>query len=421
MANGAIFLGGAKGRLLPAAVVFQFFASAVGFYTLAWIALFFAAPALADSAGGLGWPLAALHLITLGVLTMTAIGASLQLLPVASRQPVAAVRWPYNLVWGLLNAGVLVLTLGMAQGRPNLLMAGAVGVAMALLAYSVLLIRNLIGARGMGLVVGHTWGAVAALAIMLASGLALSALYQGFVGIDRTSAILLHVSFAGYGFMGLLVMGFSYILVPMFALADNPNPRWSYLALLLALLALLGLLALAMAMLPERFFVLFIGLGASAFLLHVALMLHTLQRGMRRALGPSFVLVRLGWLALAASFGVALAREFGALAANGAALLGVLLVGGLLTLLLGILARIVPFLAAMHAASGRSRAPTASSLTAQRPLAIHFYCHISAMLLLLLAILAGSVGLVRASALLGLVAAVAYDVFFATAWRRMTS
>ncbi|MDP1537842.1 MAG: hypothetical protein Q8L95_11725, partial [Burkholderiales bacterium] len=109
-----------------------------------------------------------------------------------------------------------------------------------------------------------------------------------------------------------------------------------------------------------------------------------------------------------------------ALPVLGAGLFGVLLVGGLLTLLLGMLSRIVPFLASMHAAGGSRRAPTPSSLTAQRPLDLHFYCHVAAMLGLLAGVVLDSVWLVGASALVGVTGALAFGVFFVTAWRRMT-
>ena len=88
LAAGA-FIAGAASRLLPASIPFRFFGAAVAYHLLAWIVLFAGAQSVPRFAGGLGWPLAALHLVTLGVLAMTAIGASLQLLPVATRQPVA--------------------------------------------------------------------------------------------------------------------------------------------------------------------------------------------------------------------------------------------------------------------------------------------------------------------------------------------
>ena len=43
---------------------------------------------------------------------------------------------------------------------------------------------------------------------------------------DHGSIALVHFIVAVYGFMGLLVLGFSYILVPMFALSPAPPAAW---------------------------------------------------------------------------------------------------------------------------------------------------------------------------------------------------
>src|SRR5262249_6970888 len=64
----AAFLGEARGRLLPASIPLRFFGAAVLFHFLAWVALLAGAGATAGFAGGLGLPLAALHLVTLGIL-----------------------------------------------------------------------------------------------------------------------------------------------------------------------------------------------------------------------------------------------------------------------------------------------------------------------------------------------------------------
>lgn len=418
--SGANFLGGAKGRLLPAALIFRYFASAVFFHALAWIALFFAAPALITFGGGLGWPLAALHLITVGVLVMTAVATSLQLLPVASRQAVSAQQWPYDLVWTLLNLGVIALACGMAWQLPTWLLAGAAAVALALLIYLVLLLQNLRGARGMPLVLAHCWAAALSLLVLVGSGAALASAYSGFDLFERQTALTLHLTFGGYGFMGMLVLGFSYILVPMFALSSNPALRWSYLSLALALLALALVLLNVTEVLPASALTLAIVAAALALGIHVTLMLECLHSGMRQNLGQSFVLVRVGWLGLGASLAVALLGQFTTWFAAQPTLFGVLLIGGLLTFLLGVLSRIIPFLAAMHAATGQRRAPTPSGLTVQAALDLHFYSHLGALALLLLALILQSVWLARISALLGLAGAVSYGIFFVAAWRRMT-
>lgn len=423
MALAATFLGGAKGRLLAPLIPFRFFGTALLFQLLAWGVLLVAAEQVSQFQGGLGWPLAALHLVTLGVLVMTAMGASLQLLPVATRQAVPARRWPYDALWGGLTVGVVVLTLGMGLAWPSLLLAGALLTSAALLGYWVLLARNLRGAKGMVLVVTHGWAALLSLLVLLGSAWSLvgayQGAYQGVTGLARTSAMGLHVSFAAYGFMGMLVMGFSYILVPMFALSDNPSPRGAWLSLLLALLALGTAAMAAMAWLGGAAWATAAALGLGALMVHVGLMLRALRSGMRQGLGKPFVLVRMAWAALLASLLVALAREFDLLPQWGTAVFGVLLVGALLTLLMGVLSRIVPFLASMHAGAGKRRAPTPSSLTAQRPLDIHFYAHVGSMVVLLGACVLGSAWLVRLAATLGLAGACAFGVFFVIAWRRM--
>src|SRR5690606_226107 len=97
--SAGTFLAGATSRLLPASIPLRYFGAAAAFHLLAWVALLAGAADAPRFVGGLGWPLAALHLITLGVLAMTAIGASLQLLPVATRQAVHSTRWPAIIWW----------------------------------------------------------------------------------------------------------------------------------------------------------------------------------------------------------------------------------------------------------------------------------------------------------------------------------
>src|SRR5512134_1449579 len=98
---GASFALGASGRLLPLSLPMRFFGAAAVFHLLAWVALGAGAVQTPRFGGGIGWPLAALHAVTLGVLAMSAIGASLQLMPVATRQAlrshraVAALWWLY--------------------------------------------------------------------------------------------------------------------------------------------------------------------------------------------------------------------------------------------------------------------------------------------------------------------------------------
>ena len=124
MTLAATFLGGAKSRLLPASVPFRFFAAAVIFHGLMWLVLLVDAGDIIGFRGGPGPALAATHLLTLGVLTNTAIGAATQLLPVATRRALAAV-WPIKLVFWLTIPGFAILIAGMYLGGPLLMTTGA--------------------------------------------------------------------------------------------------------------------------------------------------------------------------------------------------------------------------------------------------------------------------------------------------------
>jgi len=418
LAAGA-FLAGATSRLLPASIPFCYFGAAVVFHLCAWLALLAGAGQLPRFSAGPGWPLAALHLVTLGVLVMTAIGASLQLLPVATRQPVRSTRWPAIICW-LYTPGVAAVALGMGRGVPLLLGLGAAAVTLALIAYAALLAINLYGARGMPGVVAHGWAALGCLLVVLATALSLALTWLGLPLLDHATAVALHIAFAAYGFMGLLALGLSYILVPMFALSAAPDERQSITscALVVAALALAALAAFGVA--PQLLRIVAITVGSAAVALHLRQMLGALRTGMRRELGRSFTLVRIGWVLLAVSLAAALALALDAPLPGGPTLFGLTLIGGwLLTFLLGILQRILPFLASMHAARGRLRPPTPSSLSADRPLAIHFACHLTALAGLALAVVTDSPTLAALAAGVGALGATAFAVFFLVLLRRM--
>lgn len=418
LAAGA-FLGGATSRLLPPSIPFRYFGAAVAYHVIAWLALLAGADVFPRFAGGLGWPLAALHFVTLGVLVMTAIGASLQLLPVATRQPLRSTRWP-ALIWWIYTPGVAAVALGMGIGAPALLAAGTLVVVAGLVAYAVLLARNLIGAKGLPAVVAHGWIALASLVVVVATALSLAGAYLGAAALAWSIALSLHVAFAAYGFMGMLALGLAYILVPMFALSQAPEDRWALASAGLGAVALILGAAAALGWATAATRAAAIIIAGTAVALHLWLMRAALRTGLRRELGRSFKLVRVAWVLLLASLvaGLGVALD---VPVDGAATLFVLLVipGWLLTFLLGLLQRIVPFLAAMHAGGRGKRLPTPSSLVAERPLAIHFVCHLTALVLLVVAVAADSPRAAGAAAIIGAAGATAFAAFFVIALKRM--
>lgn len=383
-----MFANVATSRLLPMSLPFRYFGAAAAFQVAAWALLLANAGELEGFAGGLGPVFGALHLVTLGVLAMAAIGATLQLLPVATRQAVRAL-WAVKLAWWLLVAGTALFACAAATYRVPWMGPGAMAVAAALGIYGVLLFQNLRRARGMRVVVAHGWAALACLVALAATGLALVARYEHGLALDHAAFRNAHLVLAAYGFMGLLAAGLSSFLLPMLAVAPPPPARRSYAVLALAVAAIV------LAVLGWTKAGALLGLAAAAG--HVWLMERSLRARLRAPLGTAFVLVRVSWACLLASL---------VLAALGGtpALFGLLLVPGwLLTFLLGVLQRIVPFLASVHALGGGG--PLASSLTPSRLLAAHAVLHLGA-----LALLVGGFAVPGAAA--GLAGALAYGAFF---------
>lgn len=415
---GGSFALGASGRLLPLSIPLRFFGAAAVFHGFAWLALALGAADVARWQGGIGWPLAALHAVTLGVLAMSAIGASLQLVPVATRQGLLSHR-AVALVWWLYTPGVAALVIAMALQRPAWIAPAALPVVAALALYGALLARNLVGARGMPGVLAMGWLAVIAFAVALASALTMVATWAGWAAWPRHGLLMLHIVGAVFGFMGLLALGLSNILVPMFTLGSVPADKVQLGIAALCAAALVLAVPVALGAWPQAALLAAVACALAAAGWHVASMRGVIRAGMRRELGGSFQLVRLGWAGLLATLVLAawwaLDPERAGLPA---ALLACAVAGWLMSFLFGILQRIVPFLVSMHLAGTARRAPAPSALTHERALTVHRACHGVALALLALAIGLDSAPLALAAAAAGGVGAIALAGFFFVVVRR---
>ena len=220
-----------QGRLLPASVPFRYFGAAAVFHCAAWLALYAGRESIPSQGGGFGPGLAALHLFTLGVLVMTAIGASLQLLPIATRQPVVSVR-AAKAVWWLLTPGVALLLALYARGYfapgdqaahhfwplAGFLLAGMNALFLAADLFNLYVTLELVGLAAVGLVASG--GGAAQL------GAALRYLFATLLG---SGAYLLGVALV-YGAYGTVSIE---LLLPLVD-ADVPRAVWFAAALMLA-------------------------------------------------------------------------------------------------------------------------------------------------------------------------------------------
>lgn len=408
----AVPLGGAAERLVHPAVPVVLFGFALFAHVLAWPLLGWAAPDVIAAVAGPGPALAAVHAVAVGVLLPTVVAAVLQILPVATVQPPPP-GWLGIAVAVPLMAGGVLLVGGFALGDLAMVQGGAVLAGFAVAVFSGLAAwltwRRRRGRQG------ETLMALAGFLALLLAAVVLAVLtaagYSLAVPLDPAAGARGHAVVILFGAMGLLVVGFSTLLLPMLAVADPPPPGSARPVLVLTLAGVLA----AVAGLPAA--AILCGLGAVA--LHVARMRRVLTASLRRRLGGEFRLVALSWLLLGLALLVALGVALEVLPPRLEGLVVLLaLHGWLLSLLTGVLQRILPFLASMHTVRACAKPVAVTRLVWGPPLAVHALCHAGALALAALGMIVESVPLVVAGAVLGTVAAVALAAFGLTVLAR---
>jgi hypothetical protein len=407
-------------RLLPEAIPLRFFGTAVVGQAAAWGAVIVVADAVPHYAGGPGPVAAAFHLLTVGVLLATAMGASLQMLPVALGQAAPAAGLCHA-IYALLLLGGVGLVAGFAVSAVEAIAFGAGAMAASAGLYIAALGGILRGAASLRLVRAHV---VAAL-VCLGSGVLLALLLAADYGLailpDHRTLAAVHMALMAYGFLGLLALGLSQILIPMFAIAEPAESRLPEAALAAAGTALAVAVAGLVAGLPAL-----VCLGAVLGLIaagcHVVETETLLARRMRRRLGGEFQLIRASWLMLMAALAAAAGLALDVLPDTAPALFGFLtLFGWLLGLVVGVQQRIMPFLGSMHVLRAGARPLAPTRLVNERCLQVHRWGHFAALGLVAAGILMANTAAVRLGGCAGLAGAVAYATFAVTVLRRARS
>ncbi len=333
-----------------------------------------------------GEALALTHALTLGFLAMVMLGALLQMLPVVAGVAVPASRRVAGTSHAALTLGTAALVGGFLSGATaafavalGLLVAGF---AVFVVAAAVSLVRAAGGATVRGIRL-----AVAALAVAVTLGASLALLRAGGWAPPAVEAtIAAHVAFSLLGWVLLLVVGVAYQVVPMFQITP-PYPRALLRWLAPALFALL--VAHAFAALLPGVVARTIEAGLAAGVLAFAVATLRLQAQRRRKLADvTLDFWRLGMASLIAC--VAVWASGVAVPAWGAhdafaVLLGVLFIGGFaVSVVCGMLYKIVPFLAWFHLqAQLQAKAgsiPTMKQMIAERPMRGQFRLHVAACL-----------------------------------------
>ena len=336
--------------LPPINIPLRFFLTAPWFGILAALLLMFNGPGLWTS----HWNPALIgltHLITLGFVTMTMLGALYQLLPVLSGEQIPGGSLVARAVHLLLVAGVLCLSAGFVFREYFLLGVAVVLLALALVGFTVAIGSKLVTNIAGGDSIHAMRLAVVALVVTIGLGFyrALGYLYPLASTWNLT---MLHVSWALLGWILILIMGVSFQVIPMFQVTPD-YPSW--VSRFIPSLIFACLLLLAFVQVPLVVNGLVIVLGA-AVLVYAGFSLRLTGQRKRKLMDVSVRFWQLGLsclvLAVLLFWLIFLLPDIAAaaqLSSRGMMLVAVLMIPGFAcSIIMGMLQKIVPFLAFLH-------------------------------------------------------------------------
>ena len=323
-----------------------------------------------------GFPhvLTLVHTATLGWLTMTIMGASLQLAPVILTSPLRAdqlARWHYP----IYILGVALMLSGFWFWWAPLLIVGGSLVALAVAHYAVIMGATLVHAHrhaeARPLTARYLAASLVYLCLVVALGLTAAVnLATGFLGAGTNRLLLAHITLGVVGWLTCTLMGVSYTLVRLFALAHGHDEKLGRVIFALLNGGIVGLaVGLAFAWAPLTILAgLLLVAAVWLFAWDYRLMLRQRKRKVLDVTQHHGI-ASVGYLAVVIPLGVA-AALFGWGSPRLFAALGLAaLVGWLGQSTLGYLYKIVPFLiwqARYGALVGRQKVPLMRDLVHQR-------------------------------------------------------
>jgi hypothetical protein len=295
------------------------------------------------------------HLLTLGYIGLVMVGAILQMLPVVAGTPMRRPELVASIIHTLATVGIIPLCVGLMFTVPLALQITLPVLGTALLLFAVLAVITLHSSLPQNMTAWSMRLAVLMLAATVLLGLILLSNHAfGWWLQEREMLSNLHLTWGLLGWIGILVIGVAYQVVPMFQLTP-PYPakltRWLAAALfiLLLLMAPAGLFPLLQMTLR-----ILLAVGFATF----ALTTLQLQKKRKRKLSDvSLDFWRGGMisllLAIALWFAAQIFPSIGDMQSYVISLGLLMIVGFAMSVINGMLYKIVPFLVWFHLQSRR--------------------------------------------------------------------
>ncbi|MRI83438.1 MAG: hypothetical protein C6I00_03370 [Nitratiruptor sp.] len=310
---------------------------------------------------------AILHAFSIGFLAFIMVGALLQMLPVVVGVKFERPKRVALLFWLPLVGGTLALIATLGFGQLSLALFAAATLLLALGGFALVTLVKLFKApRKSDAVIAMILALLSLLLATLLGGHLLAALARG----KELSLLPLHGALAGFGWVGLLIVGVSYQVIPMFYITQE-LPAIVRRPLAPAIFAAL----LSYALFQEEW--LFKVVDGLFLLFALATFWRLFQRK-RTVKEPTvaFFQVAMIFLAATALYGLFHGHDWRYLVAFG--------YGFAMSVVYGMLYKIIPFLVWFHLSSrGFFDIPTMRELISERLAWLHLYIHLASLSLLL--------------------------------------
>ncbi len=334
--------------------------------------------------------IAATHHVTLGFMAMVMLGATQQMLPVVIGSPMPSSGWVAWFTFLPLIAGALSLSAGFVLDRPALLNLSWLLLGLAFVVFIAASLTSLARATAKNATKTALLLSILSLAGAVSLGMLLAGGYANGLQLPYSKLAVAHISLALGGWVLLLAVGVSYQVVPMFQLTPN-YPKWltSRLApaIFAALLLNLALLFLESAPGWAGFVAEAVFWSLSCCFAVVTLMLQNKRR--RRVPDAPLSFFRLAMLSLLLAAFFSLAAPILPAANDSLRTLSVLafLLGFALSLIQGMLYKVVPFLVWFHLFRGglSTAVPNMKQIIPEPWIWRHLWLHRGTLLAALLA------------------------------------
>ncbi len=324
---------------------------------------------------------ALVHIYTLGFMAMTMLGALFQMLPVVAGAVIENPLPKATFTHILMSVGIPFLVWGFLSGSSAFMLTGMVLLSIGIYFITFIMLLKLLKLRSYTPTSRGMKYAIALFMMGILFGMVMILSLNGYLQIDYTSVIKMHMSIMLFGWVALLIASVAFQVIEMFFVTPPfPKVYAGRFPLILTILVLIGIVT------NEH---ITIRLLMSALLISLAVLTATRLMNRRRKIPDP--LINLWYLGMGLLTAAMLIYPFTELSYK-VFLLFLFLFGSFShSIIMAMMYRIIPFLVWLHLSNkGIPNAPTMHEVIRPKRIWMNYYIHLATIVLFLLSFFSGN-------------------------------